>query len=69
MKQQNSNRTEPRDYLYDVGYKKKDGQVRMMGYDVTIKKGLKILKNYKRLLDAGVPFANEVEHLFMIPKL
>ena len=69
MKQQNSNAINARDYLYDVGYKKKNGQEKILCENVSIKKGLKVIKNYKRLLNAGVSIADEIQYVFLIPQI
>lgn len=67
MKERTSEITEPRNYLYHVCYKKKDGQEKVICESVSIKKGLKAIKNYKRLLDAGASIADEIQYVYLIP--
>lgn len=67
MKQTESNRTDARDFLYDVCYRKKGGEDKVISEGVSIKKGLKEIRNFKRLLECDSPFVSEILYVFLKP--
>lgn len=68
MKQTENNRTNPSDYLYDVCYRKRNGQEKTLCEGVSIKKCLKVIRNYKRLLKF-TSLEDDILYIFLIPKL
>ena len=67
MKQTESNRTDARDFLYDVCYRKKSGEDKVISEGVSIKKGLKEVRKFKRLMECGSPIFGEILYVFLKP--
>ncbi len=67
MKEAINNRTDARDFLYDVCYRKKNGEDKVLSESVSIKKGLKEIRNFKRLLECDSPIVSEILYVFLKP--